>query len=117
MNHYKSWSALRAQLTERLCPAQRGRITHSKTSNHDVHTAYGRAAIRLDGRELVCFSWPAIYRQDADLHRLWQEAGRWDWEDPAPPGGLGPGWCLLRGGLSPRRHGVFGFAYCRRAGE
>lgn len=83
MNHYKSWSALRAQLTERLCPALRGRITYFLTYYHDVHNAYGRAAIRLDGRELVCFSWPAIYRQDADLHRLWQEAGRWDWEDPA----------------------------------
>lgn len=83
MNHYKSWSALNGQLTERLCPELRSRVTYFLTRYHTVHNAYGRAAIRLDGRELVCFSWPAIYRQDRDLHRLWEETGRWDRDDPA----------------------------------
>lgn len=83
MNRYKSWSALNQQLTDRLCPALRGRITYFLTRYHDVHNAYGRAAIRLDGRELVCFSWPALYRQDSDLHRLWQETGQWDADAPS----------------------------------
>ena len=83
MNRYKSWSALNRQLVDRLCLDLRDRVTYFLTRYHTVHNAYGRAAIRLDGRELICFSWPAMYRQEGDLHRLWQETGRWDREDLA----------------------------------
>lgn len=82
MNRYKSWSALNRQLTDRLCPALRGRITYFLTRYHTVHNAYGRAAIRLDGREIVHFAWPAIYRQENDLRRLWKETGQWSYDDP-----------------------------------
>ena len=88
MNHYRSWPALHQQLTKRLCPELRGRVTYFLTRYHSVHNVYGRAAIRLDGRELVCFSWPAMYRRDRDVRRLWEETGRWDYDDPT----LRAGW-------------------------
>ena len=34
------------------------------TRYHDVHNAYGRAAVRLDGKELACFSWIEQYYQE-----------------------------------------------------
>lgn len=81
MNHYSSWSKLNQQLTGLLCRQLQGRLSYFLTRYHRVHNAYGRAAIRLDGRELVCFSWVEMYRQEADLHRLWQETGQWDAQD------------------------------------
>ena len=83
MNHYKSWAALNKQLTALLCEEWRDRISYFLTFYHRVHNVYGRVAIRLDGRELVCFSWTSILRQDSDLHQLWEETGRWDHTDPA----------------------------------
>lgn len=70
MNHYKSWSGLNKQLTERLCAPLKTRITYFLTRYHDVHNAYGRAAIRLDGTELVVFSWIEQYRQEFETDRL-----------------------------------------------
>ena len=75
MNHYKSWSGLNKQLTERLCAPLRTRISYFLTRYHDVHNAYGRAAIRLDGAELVVFSWIEQYRQEAETDRLVRESG------------------------------------------
>ena len=75
MNHYKSWSGLNKQLTERLCAPLRTRISYFLTRYHDVHNAYGRAAIRLDGTELVVFSWIEQYRQEAETDRLVRESG------------------------------------------
>lgn len=57
MEKYKSWSDLQKMLNERLCPELRGRVSFFLTRYHDVHNAYGRAAVRLGGKELVCFSW------------------------------------------------------------
>jgi len=51
-------------LNERLCPELRGRVSYFLTRYHDVHNAYGRAAVRLDGKELVCFSWIEQYHQE-----------------------------------------------------
>jgi len=82
MNHYKSWSALKKQLTDFLCDELRGRISFFLTRYHNVHNSYGRAAIRLDGRKMVCFSWVERYRQEDDLHELWEESGVWDQDDP-----------------------------------
>jgi len=66
-----------------LCDGLRGRVTYFLTRYHQVHNSYGRAAIRLDGRELVCFSWIEMYRQEQDLHEVWEETGVWDGQDPA----------------------------------
>lgn len=57
MDHYKSWQYLNKQLTERLCDELRGRITYFLTRYHEVHNSYGRAAVRLDGKELAVFTW------------------------------------------------------------
>ena len=70
MHHYKSWAGLNKQLTERLYPPLQNRISYFLTRYHDVHNAYGRAAIRLDGTELVVFSWIEQYRQEFETDRL-----------------------------------------------
>lgn len=53
MEKYKSWSGLGKQLTDNLCDALKNRITFFLTRYHSVHDSYDRAAIRLDGKELV----------------------------------------------------------------
>jgi hypothetical protein len=78
MGHYKSWSGLKKQLEQFLCEEFRGRITYFLARYHQVHNSYGRAAIRLDGNELVCFSWIEMYQQDADLGLQWRESGAYD---------------------------------------
>lgn len=72
MEHYKSWSGLNKWLDDCLCAEFRGRISYFLTRYHQVHNAYGRASIRLDGRELVCFEWMERYRQDAAVNAAWQ---------------------------------------------
>jgi len=86
MNHYKSWSDLNQRLTGFLCDGLNGRVTYFLTRYHRVHNSYGRAAVRLDGRELACFSWIEMYRQERDLHEAWEETGVWDDRDPALKG-------------------------------
>ncbi|MBR5428637.1 MAG: SGNH/GDSL hydrolase family protein [Clostridia bacterium] len=79
---YKSWSGLNNQLHDFLCDSFKDRITYFLTRYHEVHNAYGRAAIRLDGKELVCFSWEQMYRQERDVCEIWA-AGRWcSFDDP-----------------------------------
>lgn len=78
MEHYKSWAGLRSQLQGFLCESLRDRVSYFLTRYHDVHNAYGRAAIQLDGKELVIFSWIEMYRQEEDLHQSWKETGVWD---------------------------------------
>ena len=80
MNHYKSWSGLNKQLTECLCDSLRYRVTYFLTRYHEVHNSYGRVAIRLDGKELVVFSWIDMYKQESDVHERWEETGIWDSE-------------------------------------
>lgn len=82
MNHYKSWSGLNKQLTNCLCEPLKDRITYFLTRYHTVHNSYGRAAVRLDGKELVIFSWTELYRQDADANALWEKTGIWDYANP-----------------------------------
>ena len=55
-----------------------GRITYFLTRYHEVHNSYGRASIRLDGKELTNFSWVEMYKQDEDLNGAWEETGNWD---------------------------------------
>lgn len=78
MNHYKSWSGLNNQLAECLCDSLRNRVTYFLTRYREVHNSYGRAAIRLDGKELAVFSWIDMYKQDSDLNERWEETGIWD---------------------------------------
>ena len=78
ISHYKSWSGLNRQLSDCLCDSLRGRITYFLTRYHEVHNAYGRASIRLDGKETVCFSWADETRQEADRVQLWRETRQWE---------------------------------------
>lgn len=82
MKHYKSWLGLKKQLEERLCESLKNRVTYFLTRYHDVHNSYGRASIRLDGKELVCFSWVDTYKQVRDVYGYWRETGEWDFEAP-----------------------------------
>lgn len=70
-NHYKSWSSLNRQLSGLLCDSLRDRITYFLTSYSEVHNAYGRAAIRLDGKELVQFTWNRHYEQELEESSLY----------------------------------------------
>lgn len=72
MDKYKSWSGLSKQLTDNLCDEFKSRITFFLTRYHSVHDSYGRAAIRLDGKELVVFSWIEMYHQEANTSELWK---------------------------------------------
>lgn len=73
MENYKSWSELNKQLTDNLCDDFKDRITYFLTRYHSVHNSYGRAAIRLDGKELAAFSWIEMYRQESDISTLYEE--------------------------------------------
>lgn len=81
MNHYKSWAGLNKQLSGFLCDECKGRLSYFLTRYHEVHNSYGRAAIRLDNREMVCFSWIEMYHQEHDLNEIWKETGIWDDND------------------------------------
>lgn len=82
MNRYKSWANLNKQLQDLLCAGLKGRVTYFLTRYHKVHNAYGRAAIRVDDQELVCFSWIEGYRQDSDVNQLWHKTGLRDRDNP-----------------------------------
>ena len=79
MEHYKSWSGLNKWLNECLCEELKGRITYFLTRYHKVHDSYGRAAILLDGKELVCFSWIEQYRQEQQVAEKYNEDRSKDW--------------------------------------
>lgn len=73
MDHYKSWQHLNKRLCETLCDELRGRITYFLTRYHAVHNAYGRAAIRLDGKEIAKFMWINMYVLEGEEHKLWEK--------------------------------------------
>ena len=81
MEHYRSWADLNRRLTDLLCEELKGRLSYFLIRYHKVHNAYGRAAICLDKKELVCFSWVEMYHQEADLHEIWKETGIWAPDD------------------------------------
>lgn len=81
-HHYKSWSELNKQLSDLLCDEFKGRVSYFLTFYHKVHNSYGRAAIRLDNREMVCFSWIEMYNQERDVSEAFEETGAWDCDDP-----------------------------------
>lgn len=51
------------------------------TRYHDVHNSYGRASIRLDGKELTNFSWVDMYKQEFDVNEMWKTTGEWDYDN------------------------------------
>ena len=63
---------LNKQLSERLCEGLRGRVTYFLTRYHAVHNSYGRAAIRLDGKELAVFTWSNGYLLEYAEQELWE---------------------------------------------
>ena len=73
MNHYKSWSGLNRQLSAFLCEPLKSRITYFLTRYHDVHNAYGRAAILLDKKKLIDFTWRDMYEQDYGISKLYDK--------------------------------------------
>ena len=73
MDHYKSWSGLNKWLEDSLCEELKGRITYFLTRYHKVHDSYGRAAILLDGKEQVCFSWIEMCRKERAVNEVWQQ--------------------------------------------
>lgn len=81
MDHYKSWAGLNKQLSENLCDPLKSRVTYFLTRYHDVHNAWGRAAILLDGKELVCFSWIEMYHQEFDISALHKEKPESSYEE------------------------------------
>lgn len=81
MEHYKSWGGLQKQLNECLCEALKNRVTYFLTRYHDVHDAYGRASIRLDGTELICFSWVEMYHQESAVSHALKKDPQLNFED------------------------------------
>ena len=79
MDHYKSWAGLNKWLNECLCEELKGRISYFLTRYHKVHDSYGRSAILLDGKELVCFSWIEMYRKEAAVHEVWSRDKSQSW--------------------------------------
>lgn len=73
MDHYKSWAGLNKWLSDCLCEELKDRITYFLTRYHKVHDSYGRAAILLDGKELVCFSWIEEYRREQAVSEKYAE--------------------------------------------
>ena len=73
MDHYKSWAGLNKWLEECLCDEFAGRITYFLTRYHKVHDSYGRAAILLDGKEPVCFSWIEAIRKECTVNEVWHQ--------------------------------------------
>ena len=90
MEHYKSWSGLNKWLCECLCEELKGSITYFLTRYHKVHDSYGRAAILLDGKELVCFSWIEQYRQEQQVAATHNEDRSKDWFELYEE--MKPGW-------------------------
>lgn len=78
MNHYKSWSGLNKQLSGFLCEPLKDRVTYFLTRYHDVHNAYGRAAVLVDQTEWAEFSWAEGYQQEFAISRLHGSGAAWD---------------------------------------
>ena len=70
---YKSWSNLKKQMEDLLCDALKDKISYFYTSYHEVHNAYGRAAIKYCKKEIVAFSWSQMYEQESDVSELFLE--------------------------------------------
>ena len=59
-------------MQETLCDALKGRVAYFLTFYHKVRNSYGRAAIRVDGKDAVCFSWINSRYQQRDISETYQ---------------------------------------------
>ena len=83
-----TWSSTRKKLEEDyLCPALRGRVRYFATTYSKCPDHGGRAAILVDGVEVLKSSYyeyaPAFWKLQSELRRL-EEA---DWREAAPKAG------------------------------
>ena len=78
-----TWSGIRKKLeTDYLCPALRGRVRYFATTYRESHDREGRAAILVDGVEVLKSSYyefaPAYWKLQSELRKLeetdWREA-------------------------------------------
>ena len=76
--HYRSWSDLKKRLENRLCPELSGRVSYFLTAYHKVHNSYRRSSVRLDGRELVCFTWWYNCVQEIEQGEEYKRTGVWE---------------------------------------
>lgn len=76
--HYRSWSDLKKRLENRLCPELSGRVSYFLTAYHKVHDSYRRSSVRLDGRELVCFTWWYNCVQEIEQGEEYKRTGVWE---------------------------------------
>ncbi len=76
VRRYKSWKALKNQLEDLLCGELNRRVTYFLTRYHRVHDSYGRAAVLLDGKELVFFSWIEMRNREYSLSKLFDAETR-----------------------------------------
>ena len=70
---YKSWSNLKKQMHDLLCDSLKDKISYFYTSYHEVHNAYGRAAIQYQKKELVVFSWDKQFEQVQDIKEQYRK--------------------------------------------
>ena len=95
-----TWSGTRKKLEEDyLCPALRGRVRYFATTYSKCPDHGGRAAILVDGVEVLKSSYyeyaPAFWKLQSELRRL-EEA---DWREAAPKAGQ----TVLEDGLFDQR--------------
>ncbi len=72
-SRYKSWSNLKKQMNDLLCDALKDKISYFYTNYHEVHNAYGRAAIHYNQKEMAAFSWVEMYAQEQEASQLYRE--------------------------------------------
>jgi hypothetical protein len=74
---------LKKRLEELLCEPLKGRIAYFLTYYHKVHNSYGRAAIRVDDKDAVCFSWIDMYYQRRDMDKTYIADPSLSWKEAA----------------------------------
>ncbi len=95
-----TWSGIRKKLeTDYLCPALRGRVRYFATTYRESHDREGRAAILVDGVEVLKSSYyefaPAYWKLQSELRKL----GETDWREAA----FKAGQTILEDGLFDQR--------------
>lgn len=70
LKNYKSWSDIRKRLeNDFLCNSLKGRIQYFLTAYHKVHNSYRRASIKIDGKDVLHFTWIKGYQMDYDVSK------------------------------------------------
>ena len=97
MANVSTWSGIRNKLeNEYLCPALRGRIQYFATSYWESHDQTGRAAIRLDGVEVLRSNYYAYEQNYWNRYQALRREGVGE-DDPKAPFRLAHGGALNDG--------------------